>query len=286
MNSVLKSIFISILPLLALYFTLDSVLHLINHGLSSTRYFGRLLIAISIVVLFASLFLKPVARTDTNLKIYSTFISIGLLISLWFGVYKEGDLFGSLPSITLFLGWVLYLRWYSVFKNRNSNTVLKKGIQFPNITLEDFNKNKITTNAYIGNPTIFLFYRGNWCPLCMAQIKEIASQYKELEKRNVHVVLISPQPHTHSRSLAKKYNLNFNFLVDPNGKVAQKLEIFAKNGLPMGLQAFGYDKDTVQPTVVITDQKGRIIFADLTDNYRVRPEPETFIKVIDTISSL
>ena len=35
------------------------------------------------------------------------------------------------------------------------------------------------------------------------------------------------------------------------------------------------------PTVVITDANGKIIFRDLTDNYRVRPEPETFLKILD-----
>ena len=38
------------------------------------------------------------------------------------------------------------------------------------------------------------------------------------------------------------------------------------------------------PTVIITDAKGKIVFADLTDNYRVRPEPETFLKVIDALA--
>jgi len=47
------------------------------------------------------------------------------------------------------------------------------------------------------------------------------------------------------------------------------------------MQALGYDTDTVMPTIVITDKKGTILFADLTDNYRVRPEPETFFKVLD-----
>jgi hypothetical protein len=59
------------------------------------------------------------------------------------------------------------------------------------------------------------------------------------------------------------------------------LQIKAENGLPMGLQALGYDSDTVMPTVVMTNDEGVIIFADLTDNYRVRPEPEDFLKVFD-----
>jgi hypothetical protein len=37
------------------------------------------------------------------------------------------------------------------------------------------------------------------------------------------------------------------------------------------------------PTVIITDEQGKIIFADLTDNYRVRPEPETFLRVLDEL---
>ena len=39
------------------------------------------------------------------------------------------------------------------------------------------------------------------------------------------------------------------------------------------------DSDTVMPTVIMTDASGTIIFADLTDNYRVRPEPDVFLEV-------
>ncbi len=33
----------------------------------------------------------------------------------------------------------------------------------------------------------------------------------------------------------------------------------------------------------LADANGKIVFADLTDNYRVRPEPDTFLKVIDSL---
>jgi len=280
MNNILKSIFIVILPILALSFLIDGILHLINHGFSY-RYIGRILISTSIVYFFVMIFIKPVARTDANLRTYTTIIGIGFLISLIFGGVVEKDLNGSLPGVGLFLGWVLYLKWYSIFKDRKSNKVLKVGSQLPNFELQDYKKNKINTSEFLGNPSIFLFYRGNWCPLCMAQIKEIASQYKELEKRNVNTVLISPQPHDYTKSLAKKFNVNFNFLVDQGNKVAKQLDIFSKNGIPMGFQTLGYDSDTVLPTIIITNEQGRIIFADLTDNYRVRPEPEIFLKILD-----
>ncbi|MDY8138520.1 peroxiredoxin family protein [Aquimarina sp. 2201CG5-10] len=280
MKTVLKSIFISIFPVIALYFVIDSVIHLINHGISY-RYIGRLMVSVTIASFFLGLFIKPVARTEANPKFYTLLIAIGFIISLIAGGIIQQDFLGSLPTVGLFIGWILYIKWYSTFENRKENTVIKVGKLLPELNLQDPDKNEINTSMFMNNPSIFLFYRGNWCPLCMAQIKEIASQYKELEKRNVNVVFISPQPHKHTKSLAKKFELNFIFLIDQGNKVARQLNIFAKNGIPMGFQTLGYNSDTVMPTVIITDNNGKIIFSDLTDNYRVRPEPETFIKVLD-----
>ena len=42
----------------------------------------------------------------------------------------------------------------------------------------------------------------------------------------------------------------------------------------------GYDSETVMPTVLITDARNRIIYADLTRNYRIRPEPDAFLEVL------
>jgi len=187
----------------------------------------------------------------------------------------------SLPSVGLFVAWILYIKWYSGFDERSNTNVIKVGKPLPDMLLLDLNKQLVNTSKFMGNPSIFLFYRGNWCPLCMAQIKEIAEQYQALEKRNTNVIFISPQSHKHTKSLAKKYGLNFNFLIDQGNKVSRQLDIFDKNGLPLGLQIFGYKKDTVMPTVIITDKTGKVIFADLTNNYRVRPEPETFLKILD-----
>ena len=162
--------------------------------------------------------------------------------------------------------WGIYLVWYSKFDNRSENNILKVGQTLPGFQLEDGQANTVSTNNFKGNPSIYMFYRGNWCPLCMAQIKEIAGQYKELEKRGVNMVLVSPQPHKYTASLAKKFQVGFHFLVDKGNQVARRLNILSKNGLPFGFQALGYDSDTVMPTIIITDKNGKILFADLTSH--------------------
>ncbi len=285
MNATLKSIFIALFPVTSLYFLIMTSIQIYHDGLSINNI-GQLFIFTTIVAFFALLFLKPVARTKAGLTIHTFFIAIGFLTSIISSIIIEKNINIALPSIGLFIGWILYLKWYSVFANREKNTIIKVGNQLPNLELEDIHKNKVNTSGFIGNPSIYLFYRGNWCPLCMAQIKEIASQYKELEKRSVHTVFISPQPHNHTSSLAKRFGLQFNYLIDTNNKVAKQLQIFSKNGIPMGFQVFGYNSNTVMPTVIITDANGKIIFADLTDNYRVRPEPATFLEILDRHTNL
>ena len=177
------------------------------------------------------------------------------------------------------LGVTLYVYWYSKFQ-RDESDALAIGEILPVFELEEESGEKFSSEQFIGQPSLLIFYRGNWCPLCMAQIKEVAGQYKALAELGATVALISPQPHENTRGLAKKFDVPFKFLVDKDNKAAKVLGIYAKNGTPKGMEVLGYDSDTVMPTVLITDKTGNIIFADLTDNYRVRPEPETFINVL------
>jgi len=105
----------------------------------------------------------------------------------------------------------------------------------------------------------------------------------ELEARGAQVALVSPQSHEHTRELVKRFDVPFRFFVDRGGRAARSLGIFHEGGVPLGMP--GYGADTVFPTVIVTDSEGRILLADQTDNYRVRPEPETFLAALDAASA-
>lgn len=180
-------------------------------------------------------------------------------------------------------GTLAYIFWYSRL-GRGASSTLVVGEPMPDIEFEDEKGRRISTRDLAGQPTVFLFYRGNWCPLCMAQIQEVADRYQALKAKGAQVALISPQSHAHTRELAARYDVDFHFLVDPESRAAKQLGIFHEGGLPKGMdRMLGYDSDTVMPTVIITDADNTIVFADLTDNYRVRPEPDLFLEVLEHI---
>lgn len=280
MENKLKSVFVMVF-INAAVITMFYSLYLFYHIEFQFINTGQFMVSFTISFLFIkAMALHNTPRTSANLWIRTTIIFAGFLVNLYGIKVQNLSITYTLPSFLLLLGWLAYVFWYSRFGKRTS-TILQTGKFLPGFDLENVNRQKINTSAFKGNPNIFMFYRGNWCPLCMAQIKEIAGQYKELERRGVNMNLISPQPHKFTKGLAKKYSVNFNFLVDVNNKAAKKLGIFHKNGLPFGMQVLGYATDTVMPTIIITDKNGKILFADLTDNYRVRPEPETFLQILD-----
>jgi peroxiredoxin len=231
---------------------------------------------------FADAFVrKHTARTATRLPIPLGMATLGAAGALA-GLARDGE--SALPAVgyTVGLGIVgglAYVFWYSKL-DRAPSTALRVGEHLPYFVLHSLDGREVTPTDFVGSPTVFLFYRGNWCPLCVAQIREVAASYRELAALGARVVLVSPQPEQNTRDLAARFDVPFEFLVDRDLRAARALGIAHEDGLPFGLQAFGYASDTVLPTVVVVGEDGRALFAHETDVYRIRPEPETFLAVL------
>ena len=221
---------------------------------------------------------RRTARTTARLPWLMVLAISGVLMA-GLGTLIGGGAISLLTALLGLAGVYAYVYWYSVFGRRPA-AQLDVGQRLPDLALRHADGRSLSTRQLIDRPTVLLFFRGNWCPLCMAQIHEIAGLYQRIEKAGVRVALISPQPHRNTEALAGKFKVNFDFLTDEHNQAAIALGIAAENGLPAGMQALGYDSDTVMPTVIITDAQAQVVWSDQTDNYRVRPEPETFLDVL------
>ncbi|MFY0653108.1 MAG: peroxiredoxin family protein [Cyclobacteriaceae bacterium] len=279
----LKSKFISIYLMTTFLFLVISIQKYFEWGRDIHWIFGAALHAIPLAFI-GYLFLGRPARTSRSLPYLSVAVLI-LFSIIAFGIdYSERPLKQPIIYSTFSaLGWFVYLYWYS-FLPGITHGQLRSGKGLPNLIFTDLSGKEVKTSEFKGKTTLYMFYRGNWCPLCMAQIKEIVAQYLELEKRGVQVVLISAQPQRYTMKLASKYGLSMTFLCDPNHATKQ-VGLYQESGTPLGMELFGFSSDTTLPSVIITNTEGKIIYIDQTDNYRVRPEPETFLKIIDEIDA-
>jgi len=262
-------------------------------------WFGSALAAAPLPFLVLRLRYRPVARTSEFLPLHLAASLVGIVLACQ-GMYGNfvaswelyRDFAGALVSavnptaqnlpglVALLAGLLLalYVFWYSAI-GRYPDARLDVGSRVPEFEARDVDGNTIRSTDFLGSPAVFLFYRGNWCPLCMAQIDELVERYRELERLGIAVCLISPQSGEKTRELASRHDVRFHYLIDEGNRAADSLGIAVRNGVPMGVPG-DYAPDTVMPTMFVTSAGGTILFSDQTDNYRVRPEPDIFLAIL------
>lgn len=244
----------------------------------SVGWMGVFLTSAPLMLMLGRAFvMSNLARTSERLPLITGLGILGVLLAAY-ATFNAGGLLVLGLALVSFVGVQVYNYWYSDL-SRTASPFLQEGESLPEFTVYQPDGSPFSSKDLVGKPALILFYRGNWCPLCMAQIKEIAAQYRHMADRGIEVLLISPQPESQTQQLADKFEVPFKFLVDRNNQAAVQLQIAMVNGLPLGLEALGYEGDTVFPTAIAVDASGVIIYSDQTSNYRVRPEPEDYLSV-------
>jgi len=280
-NARLKSIFIFPAVALTLVLLAVSVVSAVTGDRESTAWLGAAIASLPLPVIAIYLMFGGVERTSENLPLMLLIGASGLMVAGW-EQFIEGTSGWAPTSVALASAMLLllYVFWYSRF-GRFDSTHLMVGGKLPGFSGKTYDGNAFDSESLIGAPAVLMFYRGNWCPLCMAQIKEIAGRYQHLEALGIRTVLISPQPAELTRKLAAQHEVPFTYIVDEGNAIAEQLGIAIENGVPVGMPG-GYAPDTVLPTLVVCNDKGTIIFSDQTDNYRVRPDPAIFSRVLSS----
>ena len=268
MNAKLKSLFIFPAVLISLLLLILSAVMALVSGYERTAWLGATIAATPIPFLIGRLMFAPVERTSENLPLLLLIGSFGLLVASWEQFFEGTSGWGPTGvALTSLLLLMVYIFWYSRF-GRIESYQLAVGNKLPEFTLRDVDGGQFQSQSLLGSAAILLFYRGNWCPLCMAQIREIVGKYQDIDSMGIKVALISPQPDEQSRKLAAQHQVPFSFLIDENNEVAESLGIGVKHGVPAGMPG-GYSPHTVLPTLIVTNGSGTIVFSDQTDNYRV-----------------
>jgi len=89
------------------------------------------------------------------------------------------------------------------------------------------------------------------------------------------VVAISTESVERAREAADYYGLEFALLSDPDLEAVGAYGLFHEDG--------GIGGDVARPATLVVDQRGDIVWRELTDNWRVRPRVEDVLEVLRTV---
>ncbi len=272
-----KSVFI-VLFLILINLSLLHVATLSWYSPLGAGWMGVFTLALSNFYLFVWMFMRRRARTSRNLHLLMAMNLLGISFVMTDPAVAS-NMWPLVVGNLIFFSSIAYVFWYSSLGERD-NVFLKEGHKLPFFELQTLEGDRFSSDQFKGAVWLLVFYRGNWCPLCMTQIREVAGRYIDLDRLGVEVAMISPQPQAKTQELAKRFSVPMKFFVDADFKATKKLNLQQKHGVPFGLKWFGHGEDTVLPTVLIINQHGRIVYSDQTSNYRIRPEPDQFLEVI------
>jgi peroxiredoxin len=273
-----KSVFISLFVAFLFFHATTSIVGFVNND-THVDWLASLLAAGIPLFYFLYIYVWRPAEVRTFLLIVTSFTTASLMIVLGYKLFETPDssypLIGSAISL---LGWILYTAWYAKLARRplratdlsslTEKFLLNSGGQSVN-PLEDAHKYRL-----------FILHRGAWCPMCVAQVKSMAKAYSAVSDMDVQLNFISPQQPSLEERVAAKFNFPGNFLQDTDLRFAKSLGLKHDFGLPFGFQVLGFKTDTILPTVILTNREGLILHTHQTDDYRNRPEPEFFMRLI------
>ena len=175
----------------------------------------------------------------------------------------------------LLVGATAYIYWKR--DARPVPDVLKRGQTLPEFSAVDERGDPVNSKQLEGTPVVMIFVRGNWCPFCSKQVKNLTGYYKDINDLGAKLIFVTPKPLETTRRVAEFFEVEFDFWLDESLEVTRQLGLLLEAGVPKSyLQEYG--SDTVWPTSLVIDRALVIRYVELSKHIVDRPNPKTLLR--------
>lgn len=170
--------------------------------------------------------------------------------------------------------------------------ILPVGAKAPDFELPDSNSKPVRSSELRAQGRLVVsFYRGRWCPYCMAELEALEQIRPEVQAQGASLVSVSPQTPRHSSFTAEQHGVLFPLLSDAGNHVARAFHLVYK--VPDYLKQ-QYQRTFVNlplcngdqswelpvPAAYILERDGRVLFAEASADYTRRTDPQRILKAL------
>ena len=154
----------------------------------------------------------------------------------------------------------------------------------PNFSLQNASNQSVQLEDYLKKGKVILtWYRGGWCPYCNFTLQHLQKELPNFQAHGANLIALTPELPDHSLSTADKNALQFEVLSDIDNKVAREYslvfylgdEVARLYNESFNLIGYNGNEDNELPIAAtyIINQSGKIEYAFVEADYRVRAEP-------------
>jgi peroxiredoxin len=151
------------------------------------------------------------------------------------------------------------------------------------------------SHLYPSGAVVLKFYRGGWCPYCLTELAYYEKLHEDFKKAGARIIALAPDKKEAVAKTKKDRSLSFDITSDTGHAIARKFGLvykldseiaksLKKNGID--LAAFqGNDKNELAiPATYVIGKDGKIGFAFIDADYRVRAEPSVVLEAVKKIN--
>jgi peroxiredoxin len=144
------------------------------------------------------------------------------------------------------------------------------GEMAPDFTSVDAEGHRFQLSDLRGSPVLLKFYRGFWCPYCVAELDQLNRYAKDFGELGVKLVALSSDREDELRPFGRKHRWTIQLLADPALTVHRLYNVqfrkFAGRRGPF--------RDLAIPITILIDRDGRVLWLEQSPDFRVRPQAD------------
>ena len=170
--------------------------------------------------------------------------------------------------------------------------ILPVGAVAPSFELPDQDGKAVSFEELVSRGRLVIcFFRGRWCPFCVAQLEAMNSVVSQIEKAGAGLIAISPQTVKQSFFMRDQHQLRFPLLSDAGNQVARQFglvyrvpdeqkQVYSRTFVNLSFINGDTSWELPIPATYILERNGSVLYASAVPDYTQRPEPEALVRFL------
>jgi peroxiredoxin len=176
----------------------------------------------------------------------------------------------------------------------SAQTGLKNGAFAPEFTARDNSGKTLNLKTLLKShkAVVLFFYRGQWCPYCNKQIKQLQDSLQLLTDKGAYVIGVTPETDDNINKTIDKTHASFSIIHDKDYQIMKAYDVnYTVNDETLShLKKYGIDleknngnKDHVLPVpaTYVINSSGKISYVHFDKDYTRRPPVSSLLNVLN-----
>ena len=120
-----------------------------------------------------------------------------------------------------------------------------------------------------GSRVVLKFFRGTWCPYCVADLRGWNGLGAELRALGIELVAVSHDTVEELARFKRRHGYGITFVADPDLDIIRRYNLQNRNFTPKR----GPFRDMAIPAAILIDVDGKVLWMEQATDFRVRSNP-------------